>query len=98
MKKLIALTLLFILALSITGCNNKSNIPSIDEIKTQYYTDDEIERSLQGVKRDELIDLWGQPDRTIDLENEDIWVLNERKALVISYNIFGTVDDADIED
>lgn len=98
MKKIIVIVLIFTFTLSIVGCKKKSNIPSLNDIKTQHYTDDEIERILHFVKRDELIKIWGEPTRTIKHENEDVWVLDERKALVVSYTIFGIVDDVDIED
>lgn len=98
MKKIIVITLILILTLSIVGCGKSSAIPSLDEIKSDRYTEEDIEISLWRVKRDELIVAWGEPDRTIQQENEDIWVLDERHALVISYNLIGNVDDVDIED
>lgn len=99
MKKLIAISLLLVLTLGIVGCAiNNAEIPALEDIKTNYYTDDELERMLHRVKRDELIEAWGESTRHMDYENEDVWVLDERKALVISYTISGRVDDADIED
>lgn len=98
MKKIIVITLILILTLSIIGCGKSSAIPSLNEIKSDRYTEEDIEISLWRVKRDELIVAWGEPDRTIQHENEDIWVLDERHALVISYNLIGNVDDVDIED
>lgn len=98
MKKLIAILLLFVLILGIVGCTKGGEIPTLEDIKTNFYTDDELERLLHRVKRDELIEAWGEPTRHIDHENEDVWVLDERKALVISYTLFDRVDDAEIED
>lgn len=98
MKKIIAIILLFVLTLSFSGCKNKSNIPSLEEIKINRYTDDEIERFLHLVKKENLIKEWGNPDRTIEHEKEDVWILDERRVLVVSYNLFGRVDDVDIED
>ena len=98
MKKMIAIALALMLMMSIVGCGASATIPSLDEIKTQYYTDDELERALNRVKRDALIDAWGEPTGTISHENEDVWVLDGTRALVISYHLNGTVDDVDIED
>lgn len=98
MKKLIAIALLLILTLGIVGCGKRAEIPSLEDIKTKYYTDDELESTLHRVERDELIKAWGEPYRHIDRENEDIWVLDEKKTLVVSYTIFDRVDDVEIED
>lgn len=98
MKKILGLTLLFITILGVTSCANNTEIVSLDEIKSNYYTDDEIERILWHVNRDDLIKVWGTPDRTITYENEDVWILNERQVLVISYNRNNKLNDVDIED
>ena len=98
MKKLIAIMLLLILTLGIVGCGSDAEIPPLEDIKTNFYTDDELEGMLHRVKREELIRVWGEPTRHIDRENEDVWVLDETKALVISYTLGGRVDDAEIED
>ena len=100
MKKRIAMALLLVLiaTLGLVGCAGETQIPTLEDIKTNFYTDDELEGTLRRVKRDELIEAWGEPTRHVDHENEDIWVLDERKALVISYTLGGRVDDAEIED
>ena len=98
MKKLIAIALLLILTLGIVSCGSNAEIPTLEDVKTNFYTDDELERTLHRVKRDELIEAWGEPTRHIDRENADVWVLDEKKAIVISYTIGGRVDDAEIED
>ena len=98
MKKLIAISLLFVLMLGIVGCGKGGEIPTLEDIKTNFYTDDELEGMLRRVTREELVEAWGEPTRHIDHENEDVWVLDERKALVISYTLSGRVDDAEIED
>lgn len=103
MKKTVALLVACCLALSLSfclsACNNENvDIPTLDDIRTNFYTDDELEGMLHRVKRERLIEAWGEPDRHIDHENEDIWMLDEARALVISYTLFGKVDDAEIED
>ena len=52
---------------------------------------------LRGVERDELIKVWGEPDRTDTNENEDVWILNEEEILIISYTANDRLEDADIE-
>ena len=98
MKKIIVLTLLVLTILGVTSCKNNSNIVPLNDIKQTYYNDDELERSLWHVKRDDLIKAWGNPDRRIEHENEDIWILNERQVLVVSYNRNNELNDLDIED
>ncbi len=98
MKKLITIALLLIITFGIVGCKNTAEIPTLEDITTNFYTDDELESTLKRVKREELIEAWGEPTRHIARENEDVWVLNERKVIVVSYRSNGRVDDAEIED
>ena len=98
MKKILALTLALSLMLLAVGCGRKPDVPTLDEIKNSYYTDDEIEFALRRATRAELNEAWGAPDRTLEWEREDIWVLDEGRVLVVSYTLCDTVDDAEIED
>ena len=98
MMKIIALFLILASALSVVSCANTAEIITLEEIVTQHLTDDEIEQSLRRVERSRLIEAWGEPDRRIAHENEDVWVLDDGKVLIISYNLGGRVDDAEIED
>ena len=41
MKKIIVITLILILTLSIIGCGKSSAIPSLDEIKSDRYTEED---------------------------------------------------------
>ena len=43
MKKLIAILLLVVLILGIVGCTKGGEIPTLEDIKTNFYTDAEIE-------------------------------------------------------
>lgn len=100
MKKILVLALVLVITLSIVACarRGEGEIPTLDEIRSKRLTDDELEFSIERLKRDELIKVWGEPDRRIEREKEDVWILNEREVLVVSYNLFGRVDDVEIED
>ena len=98
MKKIFVLGIIFLLIFSVTSCKKKTSIISLEEIKSQYYSDDQIEKYIRHVRRDVLVKEWGTPDKRIEYENEDVWVLNERKFLVVSYNRNNKVEDVDIED
>lgn len=98
MKKIIVLALVFVMALGIVGCGKKYDIPPLDEVKSHLYTEEDIEIYLRGVSRAEIIEVWGEPDRTVADENEDVWVLNGEEVLIISYTANGKLEDADIED
>jgi hypothetical protein len=97
-KKLMTLLLSFVLAFAIFACRNNSEIPSLDDVKTQYFTDDELEITLRRVERDDLIAAWGTPDRHVQRENEDVWILGEGRVIVVSYNFNDRVKEVDIED
>ena len=96
MKKVVALALILIMALGIVGCSKKYEIPSLDEVKSHLYTEEDIEIYLRGVSRDDLIEVWGEPSETLDEENADMWVLDEERILTISYSTNDKLQDADI--
>ncbi|MBR7135607.1 MAG: hypothetical protein IKD14_00595 [Clostridia bacterium] len=80
------------------GCVDTGDIPTVAEVKTEFYTDDRLERTLNRTPREDLLKVWGQPDKTVAYENEDVWFLGDGRALVVSYTRGGRVDDVDIED
>ena len=53
--KILGLALLSVMAFGVVGCGNNSDIPSLNEIKTQHYSEDKIERLINRVKRKNLI-------------------------------------------
>lgn len=64
--------------------NQKSNdnLPSLSVIAEMEEAD--INELLIGYRRAQLRTVWEEPDSINS--NEDIWEINERMALVVSYN------------
>ena len=68
MKKLFVLGIIFLFAIVVTGCKKKTDIPSLNEIKSQYYSDDQIEKYINRISRDVLIKEWGEPNKRIEYD------------------------------
>ena len=99
MKRFYVFIFLFMSVFIFSSCTrNNIEIPSLEEIKTKYYDDDMIEREIRKCDKESLIKKWGEPDRRIEYENEDLWFLDERRVIVVSYNMLDQVVDVDIED
>ena len=99
MKKFYVFMFLLVSVFIFSSCTrNNIEIPSLEEIKTKYYDDDIIEREIRKCDKESLIKKWGEPDRSIEYENEDVWLLDERRVIVVSYNFLDQVVDVDIED
>ena len=99
MKKFYVFMFLLIAVFIFSSCTrNNIEIPSLEEIKTKYYDDDIVEREIRKCDKESLIKKWGEPDRRIEYENEDLWFLDERRVIVVSYNMLDQVVDVDIED
>ena len=64
------------------------NIPSLALIKQEGEAFGH--KMLEGFKRDQLIEIWGEPTETID-SNEDIWQIDGNTAVRINYNGQGVV-------
>lgn len=64
--------------------NQKSNdnLPSLSVIAEMEEAD--VNELLIGYRRTQLRTVWEEPDSINS--NEDIWEINERMALVVSYN------------
>ena len=64
--------------------NQKSNdnLPSLSAIAEMEEAD--VNELLIGYRRAQLRTVWEEPDSINS--NEDIWEINERMALVVSYN------------
>ena len=64
--------------------NNKSNdnLPTLASIAT--VDEAEVNELLVGYRKIQLREVWKEPDETNS--NEDVWIINERTSLVISYN------------
>lgn len=64
--------------------NNKSNdnLPNLTSIATMGEA--EVNKLLVGYRKIQLREVWKEPDETNS--NEDVWVINEKTALIVSYN------------
>lgn len=94
MKKLISLVLVVCCLLAFIGCSSMRDIPTFDDIKD--YTEEDFEIYLRGAKREDIIQVWGEPNGTISEENADMWVLDEERVVTITYNERGQFKDASI--
>lgn len=65
--------------------NRKSldNIPSLEQV--QLYIDSETPEQLKGYKRDQLIEIWGEPDFSFSGMFGDGWHVFDGKDSVIVY-------------
>lgn len=62
------------------------DIPSLENIEN--YTTDALRMELQGINRDQLRMIWGNPTKELDNIIGDAWVLNEEqnKQIIVYYN------------
>ena len=95
MKKLIALALVLVCVLSLGACSLKNDVPTFENI--QDYTEEDFEIYLNRVKRDALIEEWGEPSEASSDNNSDTWVLNEQRTVTIIYDASNRVKDAEVE-
>jgi len=95
MKKLIALALVLVCVLSLGACSLKTDVPTFEDI--QDYTEEDFEIYLNRVKRDALIEEWGEPSETSLDNNSDTWELNEQRTVTIIYDASNRVKDAEVE-
>ena len=94
MKKIFAAVLIFCCLLAFVSCSSVRKIPSFDDI--QDYTGEDFEIYLRGAKREDIIQVWGEPNGTITEENADMWVLDEERVLTLSFDKNGRFKDAGI--
>ena len=95
MKKLITLVLALVCVLSLGACSLKNDVPTFEDI--QDYTEEDFEIYLNRIKRDALIEEWGEPSETSSDNNSDTWVLNEQRTVTIIYDASNRVKDAEVE-
>ena len=93
-KVLIILVLALVCMLSLGACSVMKDIPTFDDI--QDYTKEDFEIYLRGAKREDIIQVWGEPNGTISEENADMWVLDDERVLTISFDKSGKFKDAGI--
>ena len=64
--------------------NNKSNdnLPNLTSIAAM--DEAEVNKLLVGYRKIQLREVWKEPDETNS--NEDVWLINEKTALIVNYN------------
>ncbi len=53
-------------------------------------------QELEGYKRVQLVTVWDRPDEKVSSEQE-VWVLDEKRVFLVTYDEDGTVKEADIQ-
>lgn len=89
-KKVIIITAAF--AVAVLGVllwfygyyNNKSNdnLPNLTLLSEM--DEAEVNKLLTGYRKIQLREVWKEPDKTAS--NEDVWIINESTALIVSYD------------
>lgn len=88
----IAILIVIVLGISVWiygYCNRKNNdnIPNL--ISIAQMDEAEVNELLVGYHKIQLREVWEKPNETSS--NEDIWIINEKTALIVSYNNDGIV-------
>lgn len=94
MKKLTVLVLALVCVLPLAACSLKNDVPAFEDI--QDYTEEDFEIYLNRVKRDALIEEWGEPSETSSDNHSDTWVLNEQRTVTVIYDTSNRVKDAEV--
>ena len=66
----------------VIATTSNDNLPNLTSIAT--IDEAEINELLVGYRKIQLREIWNEPDEANS--NEDVWIINERTALIISYS------------
>ena len=69
---------------------NTDNLPALESLQVEEL------QELEGYKRIQLVTVWDKPDKTVSSKQE-VWVLDENRYLLGTYNADGTVKEAEIK-
>lgn len=69
---------------------NTDNLPALESLQVEEL------QELEGYKRIQLVTVWDKPDKTVSSKQE-VWVLDENRYLLVTYNADGTVKEAEIK-
>ena len=84
MKKMIALVLCLVLALSMVGCSkNNDSLPSLSQV-AEMEDEAELNSYITKYTKAELSDAWGEPNESSKME--DVWYIDENTKLVVNYH------------
>ena len=100
MKKHIYLALILICILSLASCKSDETIGTIDlkEVNTlvseKGYTEEDLEEKLVGQHREDIINLWGEPDGMLSGFWGDTWRLSDEsnQQIILYYDKSGVVE------
>lgn len=94
-KKTAVLSLFLAAALALGGCAGKpGSLPNLDEIPG--CTQEQLDETLPGRSREELLGAWGEPDGMLSGFYGDIWNLSgeDRDRIILYYDADGVVERA----
>ena len=66
----------------VIATTSNDNLPNLTSIAT--IDEAEINELLVGYRKIQLREIWNEPDEANS--NEDVWIINERTALIVSYS------------
>lgn len=69
---------------------NTDSLPALESLQAEDL------QELEGYKRVQLVTVWDEPDEKVSSEQE-VWVLDEKRVLLVMYDKDGTVKGADIQ-
>ena len=69
---------------------NTDSLPALESLQAEDL------QELEGYKRVQLVTVWDEPDEKVSSEQE-VWVLDEKRVLLVTYDKDGTVKGADIQ-
>lgn len=105
MKKLSALCLSLVLALSLVGCTKPNEdvmtLQELNSFRTEKgYTAEWFLEDLEGIHLDDIHRVWGKPDGTLFGFWGEVWFLDETKTAKITlyYDAGGRVETLRLEE
>lgn len=94
MKKLIAFVLALICALGLVGCSPMNHVPALEAVKE--YSAEEFDEQFNGVNREGLVEVWGDPAGNLSKYNADTWDIDDQSMVIIYWKENGKFKAASI--
>lgn len=94
MKKIFATVLTLICVLGLIGCSPMDDVPTLEAVKE--YSAEDFNEHFEGVNREGLIEVWGDPAGSMSEENADMWDIDDESMVVIYWKDNGKFKDAEI--
>ena len=84
------LCILLLVVFLLSGCGKSgSTLPPLGALAA--LPESRLAETLQGYSRDSLVLGWGEPERTMDGNLGDTWVLDDDRELTVMYDEYGKV-------